>query len=136
MKAEDVKQEISQRTGIPVHLLTGETPEEDIVRAKALLAFKRNNRQEEPKSTSQQFAEWFSAQSGEDPAEDESMQALKAYEEELRLASGGYPNMKDGGENLTIAGQDGRSTREQFAAWFGQKAAYNPKKTDGWETMF
>lgn len=132
MKAEDVKREISQRTGIPVHLLTGESPEEDIVRAKALLTFKRDNRQEEPKSTSQQFAEWFSAQSGEDPAEDESMQALKAYEEELRLASGGYPYVKDGGENLTIAGQDGKSTREQFADFFNQRTAFNPMKENGW----
>lgn len=129
MKAEDVKQEISQRTGIPVHLLTGETPEEDFVRAKALLAFKRDNQKEEPKSTNQQFAEWFAAQSGEDPAEDESMQSLKAYEEELRLASGGYPYMRDAGEVKT---GDGRSAREQFADFFNQSTAFNPMKQDGW----
>lgn len=126
MKAEDIKQEISQRTGIPVNLLTGESPEEDIVRAKALLAYARKSKQEAPKSTREKFAEWYTAQSGEDPAEDENMQALKAYEEELRLTSGGYPYIRDGGEVQQTG--DGRSTKEQFAEWFGQNTAYNPMK--------
>lgn len=130
MTNEDIKQEIAQRTGIPATLLTGETPEENIVRAKALLAFKRSNTPEQPKSNREQFAAWFREASGQDPQEDDSMQALKAYEEELRVANGGFPRLNDAGEVQNMP--DGRTSKEAFREWFWDRAAFNPRKQDGW----
>lgn len=130
MTNEDIKQEIAQRTGIPATLLTGETPEENIVRAKALLAFKRSNTPEQPKSNREQFAAWFREASGQDPQEDGNMQALKAYEEELRIANGGYPQLKNAGEGPGM--QNGQTSKEAFQQWLWDRSAFNPKKQDGW----
>lgn len=133
MTADEVKQEIAKRTGIPASLLTGETPEEDFVRAKALLALKRDNQPTTPKSTNQQFAEWFKAQLGEEQEEDSNMQALKAYEEELRIANGGYPYLQDNGE---VPDVDMRDAKQDFAEHFYQHpgTGFNPKKKNGWIT--
>jgi hypothetical protein len=133
MTNEEIKQEIAQRTGIPADLLTGETAEENIVRAKALLAFRRNNAQGTPKSTKEQFAAWFREVSGQDPQEDGSMQALKAYEEELRIANGGCPRLSDTGELQNMP--DGRTPQEAFSEWFQGRTAFDPRKQDGWTPL-
>lgn len=134
MTTEELKQRIEQETGVPADLLTGETAEETIAHAKALLAFKRKHAAEPPKTTNEQFAEWFRAQSGEEPEMDPAGAALAEIENSLRE----YPaGLRDGGEvtNLNI---DGGSARDKFAEWFGQKTAFNPFKQtgDGWQSLF
>lgn len=48
MTIEELKQTIEQRTGVPASFLTGETAEENIAQAKALLAYKREAQQQRP----------------------------------------------------------------------------------------
>lgn len=131
MSLEELKQKIEQQTGIPAKLLTGETPEENIAQAKALLAYKREA--PEDKSPREQFAEWFSAQLGDNET-DLAGAALERIQEQLR----GYPSLKDGGTPYINGATypDARSAQEQFAEWAGQKMAYNPQTKDGWTPLF
>lgn len=114
----DIKERIAERTGIPISLLTGETAEENIVRAKVLLAYKREHTA--PQSTGEQFAEWMNAREGIE-TQDEASQALAELEEAVRVEAGGFPMLKDGGEVTGLS--DPRPAREQFAEWMGQKTA-------------
>ena len=99
-----LRQEIEARTGVPAYLLTGETAEENIAQAKAMLAYKREREAQKPQPAREQFANWYKAQKGEDPQKDEAAEALDAMEKAI----------KDGG-----AAPDPRPTRELFAAWLG-----------------
>lgn len=132
MNLEELKQIIGQRTGIPASLLTGETIEENIAQAKALLAYKREAEAERPKSTKEQFAQWLNAQQGIED-QDTAGQALAQIEERARVEAGGYPIIQDGG-SVNVQTGDPRSAKEQFSDWAGQALAYNPRKQNGWIT--
>lgn len=126
MSIDDLKQEIAQRTGVPVILLTGETAEENIAQAKAFLAYKREYEQQRPKSNSEKFEKWAAAELGEEEPQDTASAALAEIEEAVRLDAGGFPRVTDGGEVMGLA--DARPARDQFAEWIGQKTAFNPFK--------
>ena len=130
MTTEELKQEIAQRTGVPAVLLTGETAEENIAQAKALLAYKREADAQRPKSTAEQFSDWMKAQEGTDQP-DTAGEALARIEEQARIDAGGYPSLQDGGSvNVNLG--DGRSTREQFTDWLADRTAFDPfKEADG-----
>lgn len=132
MNIEELKQAIEQRAGVPASLLTGETAEENIALAKAFLAYKKEYAAKQPKSTREQFADWFNKQQGIEP-QDTAAQALAEIEEQARIDAGGYPRIADGG-NVLAGGHlpDGRPASEQFADWAGQQMAFNPFKEDGW----
>lgn len=148
MTIEELKQQIEQRAGVPASLLTGETAEEVVARAKAILAYKREHEAQRPKTTQEQFAEWIGAQLEDKdrrtaellgrhykatPA-DPAGAALAEVAEAYRVEAGGYPMTKDGGEGTNMP--DPRPAREQFAEWFGQKTAFDPfKDADGWKTL-
>ena len=125
MTIEELKQEIEQNTGIPADLLTGETAEENITQAKALLAYKRKNTIETPKTTAEQFSEWLSAKRG-DPVQDNRITALDGIAEAARREAGGYPYVKDGGEIDTSRLPDPRPTKQQFEEWFYNVSAWRP----------
>ena len=132
MENTEIKTMISERLGVPVCLLTGETPEEDLACAKAVLAFKREYEQTREKSNAEKFEEWFCDQMGiERP--DQLQDALSEVEEAVRVSSGVYPNLSDRGEAHL---GDNRSTKEKFAEWMGDVMAFDPKKGDnGWKTI-
>lgn len=135
MTLEELKQEIAERTGVPALLLTGETAEENIAQAKALLAYKRDAEADtqRPRSTTEQFTDWLTARDGiEQP--DTAGQALADIEEQARVEAGGYPMTRDAGEaNYTPS----KNTKEQFAEWVSGRTAFDPFKTaDGWKTLF
>lgn len=58
MNLEELKQEIEEYTGIEASSLTGETVEENIAQAKALLAYRREKTNSD-KSPREQFAAWM-----------------------------------------------------------------------------
>ncbi len=62
MSIEEIKRTIEHKTGVPAYLLKGETLEENIAQAKAILAYKGASDPEEPKAPAEQFAEWFKQQ--------------------------------------------------------------------------
>lgn len=128
MNMEDVKLRIERDTGVPASLLTGETTEECIVQAKALLTLKRKYEYQPPqqKSAQEQFADWMRARLGEEQPQDTTTAALDAIEREAAEEAGGYPVVRDAGE--VEAGPAPRSTREQFADWFSKKTAWDPAK--------
>lgn len=134
MNIDELKTVIEQGTGIPASLLTGETAEENIAQAKALLAYRRESEASRPKSTREQFKEWLNASQGiEEP--DTAGAALEEIQEALRVEAGGYPRVPDGGEP---AGRlpDPRPAREQFAEWFAGKSAFDPRKDpEGWKNI-
>ena len=129
MSIEELKKTIEQRTGVPAAFLTGETAEENIAQAKALLAYSRERAQKQPQSTAEQFATWAGNQLGMDP-QDEAGEALAAIEAQERAAARLYPSTADGGEQHTGALPDSRPAREQFAEWAGAKLAYDPFKVN------
>lgn len=119
MNIDEVKAQISERTGVPVSLLTGETAEENIAQAKALLVFKRRSEEERPKSTREQFAAWYKEREGI-PEEDAAMEALA----QIERSAASYPIVSDGGEVTNMP--DARPTKEQFADFMGQKMQLKP----------
>lgn len=136
MTLDVIKEMIEQRTGVPASLLTGETAEENIAQAKAILAYKREHEAQRPKSTREQFADWMDSRDGIEP-QDEAGAALAEIEEAARVEAGGYPRIQDGGEIDTSNLPDGRPAREQFAEWLDKKTAFNPfKDSEGWEPLF
>ena len=132
MESTDIKTMISDRLGIPTALLKGETPEEDLATAKALIAFRREHEAQRPKTTAEQFGEWIREQEGiEQP--DEIGAAFTELEEAIRVNSNAYPHLTDGGEAHL---GDTRSAKEKFAEWIGQKTAFDPfKGADGWKKV-
>ena len=133
MTLEELKQEIEQRTGVQASLLKGETVEENIAYAKAVLAFRKEHEAQRPKTAGEQFAAWYKATQGIEDT-DEAGAALADIEERARVEAGGYPMLQDGGVNVHVG--DCRSAREQFADWIGQQTAFDPfKEADGWYFM-
>lgn len=132
MNLDELRQTIEQHTGIPAALLIGETAEEVIARGKALLAFKRTDDPQHPKTPQAQFVEAFNNYMGVDPDE-EASQALMQIETATKETLTGYPSLRDGGEVEHMP--DGRSPKEQFAQWFGQQAAFDPFKQNGWKNV-
>ena len=132
MENIDVKTMISDRLGIPADLLKGETPEEDLATAKALIAFRREHEAQRPKTTAEQFGEWMREQEGiEQP--DEIGAAFTELEEAIRVNSNAYLRLTDSGEAHL---GDTRSAKEKFAEWIGQKTAFDPfKSDDGWTRL-
>lgn len=138
MNVEELRQEIEQRTGVPASFLTGETAEENIAQAKALLAYKkecgRQYAQQQPKSTKEQFAEWYRAAADIEEPEDAAGAALAEIEEAARVEAGGYPRVTDGGEVGKLS--DARPAKEQFEDWLKQATAFNPfTDSDGWTRL-
>ena len=134
MSIEELKQIIEQRTGVPASLLTGETAEENIAQAKAILAYKRDLDTQTPRTAQEQFAEWLNASQGKE-AQDTAGAALAEIEDAARMEAGGYPAVQDSGEAAGLP--DPRPARDQFAEWFGQKTAFDPfKDADGWKNLF
>ncbi len=149
MTTEELKQEIAQRTGIPAALLTGETAEENIAQAKAILAYKREHEAQRPKTAQEQFSDWLGDQleardrqtaatfglNYTPPAKDAAGAALAEIEEQARLDAGGYPSVHDGGSvNVNLG--DTRSAKEQFADWLADRTAFDPfKEADGWKRL-
>lgn len=129
MTLEELKQEIAGKTGIPATLLNGETAEENIAQAKALLAYRRQTESTRKKSTAEQFSEWFRAAQGVEET-DEAGAALNDIAERARVDAGGYPCLNDGGDPYINGKEapDGRSAAEQFAEWFADRTAFNPFK--------
>lgn len=147
MKIEDIKREIEQRAGVPASLLTGETVEENIAQAKALLAYKREYEQQRPKTTAEQFSDWIGGKLEEknrqtaaalglhyeESEADPAGAALAEIEEAARRDAGGYPIVPDGGQIDISRLPDARPAREQFADWFKKETAFDPfKDLDGW----
>lgn len=147
MTIEELKQQIEQRAGVPASLLTGETAEEVVARAKAVLAYKREHEAQRPKTAQEQFADWIGAQLEdkdrrtaellgrhyEAPPADPARAALAEIEEAARRDAGGYPIIPDGGQIDISRLPDARPAREQFADWFKKETAFDPfTDSDGW----
>ena len=114
---DELKKLIEQRTGVPAALLGGETAEENIARAKALLAY-REQLSGGGSSPRDRFAAWARQELGDEEPEFTPMGALNAIEAGIRQASGSAPQLKDGGEVTNLP--SGGSTAEQFAEWFSE----------------
>lgn len=79
MNGLEIREQISEKSGVPVDLLTGDTLEENVAQAKALLAYKREceniqgnsesgtNQITRPQTTKEQFANWLNQKSKCDP---------------------------------------------------------------------
>lgn len=132
MENAEIKAMISERLGVPVCLLRGESAEEDLAQAKAILAYKREQEQTRPKSHAEQFKEWFNASQGiEEP--DETAAAFKEIEDAIGINSGAYPSLSDGGEVQNVG--DCRTPQEQFKDWFYDASAFDPRKDGNWKTI-
>ena len=129
---EELRQTIEERTGIPSKLLKGETCEEVIVSAKAMVAYKREQEEQRPRSTTEQFKEWIDGREGIE-AQDTAGAALADIEEAVRIAGGGYPRITDAGEVTGLS--DPRNTQQQFSEWFNNKSALDPFQKDGWRPI-
>ena len=139
MELEQINALISERTGVPAALLDGQTAEENIAKARAIIEYrsKANPSAERKLTTNEQFAAWLDAAYGEpqDTNKDPAAAELDRIAEELRIANGGYPQIEDGGEVDPSGFPDTRPTSVQFAEWFKQETAFNPRKENGWITL-
>lgn len=119
MDITEVKSSLSERLGMPISLFDGESPEEDIAKAKALCAYKKEHEQSKPKNTREQFGEYMDAQMGIERS-DESQMIIREIEESIQSGSESYPVIKDSGE--TNIG-DTRPPQEHFKEWFSEVSA-------------
>lgn len=128
MTLEEAKIEIAQRTGVPVDLLQGETAEEYLAHALALKAYKKTTEVNTPvsKSNSEQFADWFKAKYS-DEEEDNTEAELIELKNIAAEADGRLGYFKDASADSAPL-PDGRTTSEQFADWFRDRTAYDPRK--------
>lgn len=126
-RVEALKQELSERTGVPASMLRGKTAKENIDQARAFLDWKNDQEEKEaePKTTREQFADWMRAREGVADEQPPEYAALAEIEERERVGAGGYPIVKDGSADNKYFG-DPRTTREQFNDWLNKKTAYNP----------
>ena len=136
MIQSEIKQLVSQRTGIPENLLNGDTPEEVITRARAVLAYKKSVEAERPKDAREQFIDWCHAtekENGYFNAADDYIgganRALDEISETLRVEAGGYPRIADGGE--IAHGGFTPPPEEQFRDWLYAQTAFDPTRTVG-----
>lgn len=110
-----LKQTASEKTGVPVNLISGETAEEIAASAAALAAYKRDRY--EAKTTREKFAAWLNGDVPAEPAPD-PMPTPPAY-----------PNVPDGGEPQNVSSGP-RDPRDAFTEWFGSVSAFNPFKNN------
>lgn len=134
MTIDELKQRIEREAGVPAALLDGETSEECIIKAKALLCYKRDHtpKDQEQKDNKELFADWIRQRSGIEDDQDPLVQAMariKDIENELRSV----PVLQDGGEaRLPAYG----SAREAFRDWMNDNGGYNPFSSgDGWKPI-
>lgn len=138
MELEQINALISERTGVPAALLDGQTAEENIAKARAIIEYRSKAKPsaERKLTTNEQFAAWLDAVmpygEPQDTNKDPAAAELDRIAEELRIANGGYPQMEDGGEVDPSRFPDSRPTSVQFAEWFKQETAFNPRKENGW----
>lgn len=130
MILEDVKKELSSRTGIPVSLLDGETIEENIAKAKAIIAYRRDH--DKPQSAKEEFSLWFQEMNGDEKPD--PMENVTKYENELRSLDC-YPQIRDGGSVLvndnTLNAKEDPS--KEFGKMLDSALAYNPfRDPSGW----
>lgn len=118
MTVDELKQEISEKTGIHVNILPGDNPREVIENARGLLKMKNTP---EPQTTREKFAAWLGAAYGE--PDDPGFSALDEIEKHMVNS---YPVVNDGGETHPLP--DSRPARERFEDWVSPQFAYNPKR--------
>ena len=112
MKVEELKQIIEKRAGVPANLLTGETIEENISQAKALIVFKKQQEQKAGQTASarEQFAAWLTT--GQNKSNNDlAMEAITTIEKSIK-----ENNRQAAGGEASGTGS-GKSAKEQFAAW-------------------
>ena len=131
MTIEELKQAIEQQTGVPAALLNGETAEENIAQAKAVLAYRKEQEAQRTRTTSEQFGEWFNAIQGIEE-QDAAGAALEALAEAARPQTG-YPSVPDHGNILANGAKlpDPRPTREKFKEWATGQLFKNPFEDNG-----
>ena len=133
---DDFKKEIQTRTGVPASLLTGETSEEVIARAKALIAYRREvSAQDQPQAqtTAQQFADWFGSNVHLSGSHYYPVNP-PAPEPQEGIASG-YPSLPNPGEPAGVQAEYYGTTAQQFAQWLRNMGIgeFNPfTDSDGW----
>lgn len=137
MTPEEIKNLISEKTGVPAEMLTGENAGENLEIARQLLAFKRENAEQVQKDPGEQFASWIRYQTGEPEKVETPEAALNEIAEQIRIDNGGYPRIPDGGaSNIAgFIGQDARPAAEQFKEWLYNETAFNPFLNDGWTPL-
>lgn len=110
-----LKRYASEKTGVPVELISGETTKEISESALAMAAYRKKSYEEAP--TREKFAAWMN---GSVPVD---------YTPDPTLTAGNkYPVVPDGGEpRITIP----RDPCDAFKEWFGDVSAYDPRKDHG-----
>lgn len=109
MTLEEVSRKIEQWAGVPAGLLTGETVEENIAQAKALLAYRREQTPKQPQSNEEKFSEWFNQVCGIE-VQDDAQKALAEIEAQAKAEA---------------ATPDLNSPEQQFAEWLKQQMSHD-----------
>ncbi len=121
MEIGEVKKYISDKTGIPVNLLNGDTVEENISRAAALLMFRDENI-EKPikiKSNEEQFMDWVNESLGIKVDEDETTRIIHELKEELLVGNAVVNNVSVNNDTAdSPVDSSSKSTSELFSDWF------------------
>lgn len=129
MRLEDLKMIISEKTDIPVEILTGNNEDQVLDCARWILTERARNHSTSGRSVRDQFADWFNARTGEE-SHHTPLDELSRIEETLKAETRSYPVIKDNGDPYSdpVHMSDPRSPREQFESWFRELTAYDPRK--------
>lgn len=116
VNVEEYKKDLSRVSGIPVNMLTRDTPEEILAQAKAITLFAMEKQKEDNKTPRERFAEWMGEKFEAREKNTASLFGVSLQPEQEPITPAGYPQIKDGGEVANMP--DGRSVKEQFKEWF------------------
>lgn len=108
MTIEDLKKKIEEKTGVPAILLNGESLDENITQAKALISYKRKEERKKNENTRDQFALWC------DPESDPDLQAINAIETEMQKETIINDDQSGSGEK-----KHQENAKEAFVSWLG-----------------
>lgn len=123
MNLEELKQAIVKETGIPASLLKGETIEENIALAKALLAYKKEVNATKPQTTAEQFRSWTTQQIGSEQI-DTTAEILTRIEQQAKEEFYNHPGTNESKQAETNTAT-GKTTKQQFAEWLGLQTSFN-----------
>lgn len=135
---DEIKRDISEKTGIPVALLEGSTTEEIINRSRSILEVRKNSEIARKRSTTELFSGWFNEVTGqEEQSETEkALEAVGQIAEAVGMSQGNYPVIRDGGSLNPARLPDGRSAQEQFGDWLNESLQWDPFiDPEGWKRL-
>ena len=100
-----------------------------------IYALKQKSEVEAPKTTAEQFADWFKNYEAEKYGEEEQIDVFAGLTNTAREVDGRFPLIPDATFEPITGGLIGETPEEQFSIWFKERTAFDPLSQNGWKNL-